>query len=204
MVDIATVEAALALGPMGERSDFDLLTGEASKRLRPGAPRPAAVLCGLVQRPAGVQVILTRRAAHLKQHAGQISFPGGKLDAADPSAEAAALREAEEEVGLDGAHLRLLGRLDDYLTGTAFRVAPFVAEIDPRWRPDPDPQEVAEVFETPLAFLMDPANRVQHFYEKDGLRRDYWAMPWGDYYIWGATAGMLKGLSDRIVALDSG
>lgn len=202
MVQIQTVEAALALGPLGERSDFDLLSPKMAAQFRAQEPRPAAVLCGLVERPIGVQVVLTRRAAHLAQHAGQISFPGGKLDPGDASAEAAALREAEEEIGLGGEHLRLLGRLDDYLTGTAFRIAPFVAEIDPDWRPVPDASEVAEVFETPLAFLMDPANRVQHSYEKDGLRRDYWAMPWGRYYIWGATAGMLKGLSDRLAALE--
>ena len=198
MVTISKVERALALAPLGERSDFDLNPGAPPD---PRPPRPAAVLCGLVERPGGVHVILTRRAGHLKDHAGQISFPGGKVDPADPSPQATALREAEEEIGLAPAHLRLMGQLDPYLTGTAYRVAPFVAQIDPRWAPTPDPGEVDEVFETPLAFLMDPANQARHSYLRNGIRREYWAMPWGDYYIWGATAGMLKGLADRLAAL---
>jgi 8-oxo-dGTP pyrophosphatase MutT (NUDIX family) len=146
-------------------------------------------------------VVLTRRAAHLNQHAGQVAFPGGKVDVRDPSPLAAALREAEEEISLIPAQVEVLGALDQYQTSTGFRITPFVGLIDPRWRPVPDPNEVEEVFEPPLDFLMDPANRLRHHHDRWGVRRHYYAVPWGDYYIWGATAGMLKGLSDRLAAL---
>jgi 8-oxo-dGTP pyrophosphatase MutT (NUDIX family) len=163
--------------------------------------RPAAVLCGLVERAGRLHVVLTRRAAHLNQHAGQVAFPGGKVDVRDPSPLAAALREAEEEISLIPAQVEVLGALDQYQTSTGFRITPFVGLIDPRWRPVPDPNEVEEVFEPPLDFLMDPANRLRHHHDRWGVRRHYYAVPWGDYYIWGATAGMLKGLSDRLAAL---
>jgi 8-oxo-dGTP pyrophosphatase MutT (NUDIX family) len=195
------IQTALAMPPLGERSDFDL-NPDVKAAMLPGVKqRPAAVLCGLVERSAGLNVVLTMRAAHLNQHAGQIAFPGGKLDRHDPSHEAAALREAEEEIGLAAPQVEIIGTLDQYQTSTGFRVTPFVGVIDPAWRPCPDPKEVEEVFETPLDFLMDPANRVRHRYERKGVRRYYYAMPWGDYYIWGATAGMLKGLSDRLEVL---
>ncbi|MEM7237781.1 MAG: CoA pyrophosphatase [Pseudomonadota bacterium] len=201
MVQLADIEAALALGPMGERSDFDLTPDARAHVLSGRSPRPAAVLCGLVARPSGLHVILTKRASHLHQHAGQISFPGGKVDQADPSHEFTALREAQEEVGLTARHVRILGPLDDYLTGTAFRVTPFVGLVDPHWTPRPDTNEVAEVFEAPMNFLMDPKNRVRHHYDAPTGRRFYYAMPWNDHYIWGATAGMLKGLSDRLAQI---
>ena len=198
---LAHIEAALALPPLGERSDFDL-NPEVKLAQLPGiGQRPAAVLCGLVEREAALKVVLTMRAAHLSQHAGQIAFPGGKVDARDPTPLAAALREAEEEIGLSAHQVRVLGTLDPYQTSTGFRVSPFVGLIDPAWHPVPDPDEVDEVFETPLDFLMDKANRARHRYRRDGVERYYYAMPWGDYYIWGATAGMLKGLSDRLAAL---
>ncbi len=198
---LAQIQAALALPPLGERSDFDL-DPDARAALMPGLmQRPAAVLCGLVERAGGLQVVLTRRAAHLNRHAGQIAFPGGKIDERDSSPLAAALREANEEVGLGADMVEIVGTLDPYLTSTGFRVTPFVGVIDPRWRPLPDPDEVEEVFEVPLDFLMDPANRVRHCHDRQGARRHYYAMPWGEYYIWGATAGMLKGLSDRLALL---
>ncbi|MEM8792741.1 MAG: CoA pyrophosphatase [Pseudomonadota bacterium] len=201
MLTFGKIEQALALEPLGERSDFDLVPEARLAALNGRAPRPAAVLCGLVERPAGIHVLLTKRASHLKQHAGQISFPGGKVDHGDGTAERTALREAEEEVGLRMPDVRLIGTLDDYLTSTAFRVKPFVGIVDPGWLPVPDRNEVAEVFEAPLDFLMDPVNRVRHHYDSPTGRRHYYAMPWGDYYIWGATAGMLKGLSDRLALL---
>lgn len=191
----AHIAAALAARPLGERSDHDLNPG-APRGVRP--PRPAAVLCGLVPRAEGLGVLLTRRAAHLRHHAGQISFPGGKLEPGDATPLDAALREAEEEIGLRPEAVRVLGALDPYLTRTEFRVHPFVGMIEPGWRPVLDPNEVDLVFEAPLDFLMDPANRVRSHYERDGLRRHFYAMPWQDHYIWGATAGMLKGLSDRL------
>ena len=195
------IRAALALPPLGERPDFDL-DPDARAALMPGLKqRPAAVLCGLVERAGGLHVVLTRRAAHLNQHAGQIAFPGGKVDEIDPSPLATALREANEEIGLGEDRVEIVGTLDPYLTSTGFRVTPFVGVIDPRWQPFPDPDEVEEVFEAPLDFLMDPANRVRHHHDRQGARRTYYAMPWGEYYIWGATAGMLKGLSDRLAVL---
>ncbi|MBY8976298.1 CoA pyrophosphatase [Rhodobacteraceae bacterium NNCM2] len=202
MITLDKIDAALALGPLGERSDFDLTPKAREHVLAGRVPRLAAVLCGLVERRDGLYVVLTKRAEHLKQHAGQISFPGGKIDEGDHSAEFAALREAEEEVGLTPADVRVMGTLDDYLTGTAFRVTPFVGMIDPYWTPTPDQNEVAEVFEVPLDYLMDPANRLRHHYDRDTGRRFFYAMQWGDYYIWGATAGMLKGLSDRLALLE--
>ena len=201
LLTLTHIQAALAMPPLGERSDFDLNPDVKAAQLPGVAQRPAAVLCGLVERAAGLQVVLTMRAAHLNQHAGQIAFPGGKVDKHDGSPMAAALREAEEEIGLGEDRVEIIGTLDQYQTSTGFRVTPFVGVIDPLWRPFPDADEVEEVFETPLDFLMDPANRVRHRYDRQGVRRYYYAMPWGDYYIWGATAGMLKGLSDRLAML---
>ncbi len=198
---LAHIRAALAMPPLGERSDFDLNPGVKAARMPGLKQRPAAVLCGLVERDGGLHVVLTRRAAHLNQHPGQIAFPGGKVDELDPSPLATALREASEEIGLGEDRVEIIGTLDHYQTSTGFRVTPFVGVIDPRWRALPDPDEVEEVFEAPLDFLMDPANRVRHHHDRRGTRRTYYAMPWGEYYIWGATAGMLKGLSDRLAVL---
>lgn len=193
------IAAALSGPPLGERSDYDLNPQDSS---RVAVARPAAVLCGLVPRAAGMGVLLTRRASHLRHHAGQICFPGGKLEARDTSPLDAALREAEEEVGLRADQVRVLGALDPYLTGTGFRVHPYVGVVDPDWDPVLDPNEVDLVFEAPLDFLMDPANRVRSHYDRDGRRRHFYAMPWEGHYIWGATAGMLKALSDRLATLE--
>ena len=199
-LSFSDIEAALALGPMQDRSDFDL-NPDARPELASGSrARPAAVLCGLVERHGGLNVVLTRRTANLPSHAGQISFPGGKVDPGDPSPKAAALREADEEIGLTPGEVEILGRLDTYRTRTGYRIIPFVGRIAPSWRPIPDPREVAEVFEAPLDFLMDRANQAMHHHEAAGAKRFYHAMPWGEYYIWGATAGMLKNLSDRLDA----
>lgn len=198
------IQAALALPPLGARSDFDLNPDVKAQQLGLHTQRPAAVLCAL--RPVGgaLHVVLTERAGHLKQHAGQVAFPGGKIDPGDASAEAAALREADEEIGLPSTSVRILGALDPYLTSTGFRVTPFVGEVTSDWQAIPDPSEVEKVFEPPLDFLLDPANRQRHHHDRNGYRRYYYAMPWGGHYIWGATAGMLKGLSDRIAALADG
>ena len=198
---IEHIRAALALDHLGVRSDFDLNPEHRARLLDIHEQRPAAVLCGIVPRAEGLTVVLTQRAAHLSKHAGQVAFPGGKIDEADASATAAALREADEEVGLSQSDARVIGRLDDYLTSTGYRVTPVVAEIDPQWQPRPDPGEVERVFEPPLEFLMNPANRRRHHHDRNGYRRHYYAMPWEGHYIWGATAGMLKGLSDRLEAL---
>lgn len=159
----------------------------------PKSPRPAAVLVGLVEHEDGFTVLLTRRTDHLNNHAGQVSFPGGRLETGE-TPEDAALRETFEEIGLVQSHVELIGRLDDYVTGTGFCVAPLVGFVRPPFDLSPDPFEVAEVFEVPLAFLLDPANH--QLCEKDvhGNPRRYFAIPYGRHHIWGATAGMLMNL----------
>jgi 8-oxo-dGTP pyrophosphatase MutT (NUDIX family) len=134
----------------------------------------------------------------LRDHAGQISFPGGRVEAADASPIETALRETEEEIGLSREHVEILGFLPEYRTGTGFCVTPVVALVAPPFTLCPDPFEVAEVFEAPLAFLLDPANHQQHEMHYRGALRRYYAMPYGDYFIWGATAGMIRSLSERL------
>jgi 8-oxo-dGTP pyrophosphatase MutT (NUDIX family) len=175
-------------------SDFDL-SGE-----RPSAPilKRAAVLVPLVSRDYGLGVILTRRASDLPTHAGQIAFPGGRCEESDSDVGATALREAHEEVGLDPAHVTLIGISDAYETVTRFAVTPVIGLVDPHASLSPDPREVDEIFEVPLAFLMDPANHVPQERVYDGITRRFYAMPYGDYYVWGATAGMLRALYLRV------
>jgi 8-oxo-dGTP pyrophosphatase MutT (NUDIX family) len=158
---------------------------------REGTPKPAAVLVPLVNRPEGLQVLLTERSANLADHPGQISFPGGRVDATDTSIDAAALRELMEEVGLPSTRVSVLGHLSDYETVTGYRVTPVVGWIEPPFSLTLDPVEVADAFEVPLAFLMDPANQQRHFRMLGALRRDFWAIPYGERFIWGATAAML-------------
>lgn len=154
-------------------------------------PIPAAVLVPVVNQPTGLTLMFTQRTLHLHDHAGQISFPGGRVDEGDASREATALREAEEETGLDRSRIEILGRLPDYDIMTGFRVTPVVGWIEPPVELRPDPFEVEKVFEVPLEFFLDPANHQEHSREVNGLVRHYYAMPYQDYYIWGATAGML-------------
>jgi 8-oxo-dGTP pyrophosphatase MutT (NUDIX family) len=161
--------------------------------------RPAAVLVPVVNRPEGATVLLTTRAAALRDHSGQIAFPGGKIDEADASPVETALREAEEEIGLSRAHVTPLGFLDAYLTGTGYRIVPVVAAVDPGFVLAINRGEVDEVFETPLGFLMDPSNHQRHGREWKGIYRSYYAMPYGGRYIWGATAGILRNLHDRLL-----
>ncbi len=158
-------------------------------------PRPAAVLVPILPRRDGPTVLLTRRTDHLHDHAGQISFPGGRIDPGDASPEAAALREAREEVGLDPGAVDLLGRLDQYRTITGYSVTPIVGLVAPEARFTPDPFEVADIFEVPLAFILDPRNHQRHFRETPMGRRYFYVLPYQDRYIWGATAGMLVNFS---------
>ncbi|MGB0682053.1 MAG: CoA pyrophosphatase [Magnetovibrionaceae bacterium] len=156
--------------------------------------RGAAVLVPIVDRSSGLTVLFTRRTDHLHHHAGQISFPGGRVEDADRSAIDTALRETEEECGLDRERIEILGQLDDYVTRTGFRVTPVVGLVATPFDLSPDSFEVAEVFEVPLAFLLDPANHQRAHRLVAGEKRYFHAMPYQDYYIWGATAGMLKSL----------
>lgn len=156
----------------------------------------AAVLVPLIARDVGLQVLLTRRTAHLSDHAGQIAFPGGRIEAWDASPESAALREAEEEVGLDPEAVEIVGQLDAYLTRTGYHVTPVVGLLQPPSQLRADAFEVAELFEVPLAFFLDPKAKQIHSRKDRDRERFYYAFPYDDYYIWGATAGMLVNLVD--------
>lgn len=156
--------------------------------------KAAAVLVPLVLRPEGMTVLLTQRTDHLRDHAGQVSFPGGRYEAADGNLVTTALREAEEEVGLILAQIEVIGTLPDYDTGTGFVVSPVVGLVTPPFDLKLDTFEVADVFEPPLAFLMNPSNHQRHRYESPQKKRQFWAMPWQGHYIWGATAGMIVSL----------
>jgi 8-oxo-dGTP pyrophosphatase MutT (NUDIX family) len=159
--------------------------------------RPAAVLIPIVDHPEPT-VLLTQRSPHLADHAGQIAFPGGKIDATDASPRDAALREAEEEVGLDRAFVDPLGYLGVYGTSFGFRILPTVARVRPGFSLRINRSEVDDAFEVPLAFLMNPSNHQLHAREFRGVERTYYAMPFAERYIWGATAGILRVLYERI------
>lgn len=160
------------------------------------APMPAAVLLPIVVRSHGPTLLLTQRTAHLTDHGGQISLPGGRVEAEDVSAIETALRETEEEVGLHRRHVEVLGILPDYFTGTGYRVTPVVSIVQPPFDLRADPFEVAEIFEVPMAFLMDGMNHQRRTAEfPNGIgRRTFYAMPYERFFIWGATAGMLRNL----------
>ncbi|OYQ36012.1 CoA pyrophosphatase [Niveispirillum lacus] len=178
--------------PAGRRGDLD---GNPGLEIAPTL-RDAAVLVPLIDREGGPTLLLTQRTAHLAAHAGQVSFPGGGVEPHDDDAIATALRETEEEIGLSRQHIDVLGRLDTYITRTGFRVVPVVARVRPPFTLIPDPNEVDAVFEVPLSFILNPASRVREAREFMGAQRYFWAFPFGDRYIWGATAGMLVNLCD--------
>ncbi len=183
--------AQIDIARLNDRGDHDLNPGMA-----PEPPfRSAAVLVPLVERADGITVLLTRRSEHLADHPGQVSFPGGRIEPDDPHPEAAALREAREEVGLAPDRVEVIGRLATYRTRTGFEITPVVGLVTPPFEIAPDSTEVAEVFEVPLAFLLDPANAQRRSREWRGMERFFWVFPYSGYYIWGATAGMLVNLA---------
>ena len=178
------------------RGDHDLNPASAPDRSLTFTP--AAVLVPIVMRKDGWTVLLTRRATHLSRHAGQISFPGGRSDPEDRDAVATALRESQEEISLDPSLVEVVGALTPYITVTQYSVTPIVGLVRPAFDLQAEEGEVSEIFEVPLAFLLDHANRKQHSGFHNGVERFWYAIPFGDYYIWGATAGMIKDLSDRV------
>jgi 8-oxo-dGTP pyrophosphatase MutT (NUDIX family) len=179
------------------RSNYDLNPG-----IRPHETRqlaPAAVLVPIVAR-AEPSVLFTRRTPHLSRHAGQVSFPGGRLHAGDSSLVTTALRETEEETGIAPRFVSIAGFLDCYETGTGFAILPVVGLLREDFALSPDPNEVEEAFEAPLAFLLDPANRKRRSMEWQGRQREFYAFNYGPHYIWGATAGILVNFADRLMA----
>jgi 8-oxo-dGTP pyrophosphatase MutT (NUDIX family) len=175
------------------RGDHDLNPGWTQPS---AALRPAAVLVPLVDRTDGMRVLLTQRTAHLAAHAGQIAFPGGRIEPEDADPTAAALRETEEEIGLTRDRVAIIGRLDTYVTGTGFEVTPAVGLVAPPFVLTLDPFEVAEAFEVPLSFVLDRSNHRTVTRTYEGRTRTFYVLPFENRYIWGATAGMLVNLAE--------
>ncbi|MEE2689472.1 MAG: CoA pyrophosphatase [Pseudomonadota bacterium] len=179
----------------GSRGDHDLNT---NMTVPERDLTSAAVLVPIVDHPDGLTVLLTQRTNHLRDHAGQVSFPGGRIEPDDADHEAAALRETHEEIGLAAHQIDLVGRLDRYVTRTGYEVVPVVGFVNPPLDVKPDPFEVADIFEVPLQFLANPDNHQRHSRYYNGTRREFYAMPYNGYYIWGATAGMIVNLSEAL------
>jgi 8-oxo-dGTP pyrophosphatase MutT (NUDIX family) len=190
----------LAAAPQSFARSDDDLNPDANMIPYDREPMEAAVLVPVVAREPEATVLMIRRTDTMRNHSGQIAFPGGRLEASDEGPVDAALREAEEETGLARALVAPQGFLDGYLTRTSYQVVPVVAVIEPRFSLQPDPSEVADIFEVPLRFLMMPENHLRHSRDWEGKSRSFYAMPFGDRYIWGATAGMIKNLYDRMYA----
>lgn len=178
--------------------------GRQTGRCEPAVPKlqaaaiHAAVLTPLVVRESGLTVLFTQRTAHLRDHAGQVSFPGGRIEACDGDAIAAALRESREEIGLDPGQVEILGLLPEHFTVTGFRITPVVGLVFPPLDLKLDDFEVAEVFEVPLEFLLDGANYRRESVATAGRKRNFWVVPWREYFIWGATAAILVSLREAL------
>jgi 8-oxo-dGTP pyrophosphatase MutT (NUDIX family) len=183
--------------PARARGDHDL--DPHPRRDATKALTPASVLVPLIIRETGLTVLLTERTQHLTDHAGQISFPGGRREPGDADAVETALRETEEEIGLPRARVQVIGGLDTYVTGTGYSITPIVGLISPPFPLRPDPFEVADVFEVPLGFIADPAHHHRQSRVFEGRTRHYWVIPYEQRHIWGATAGMLVNLARLLV-----
>lgn len=186
-------------GPLSNPGGDHALNGDDALPFDEAKARPAAVLIPLVRRPDPT-VLLTQRPSAMRSHAGQVAFPGGKIDPEDGTPLNAALRETEEEVGLARRYITPLGYLDPYLTGSGFRIIPVVAVVDPGFHLTLNPDEVESAFEVPLAFLMNPVNHEMRSGEWQGKLRRYYAMPYGERFIWGATAGILHNMYRKFYA----
>lgn len=162
--------------------------------------RPAAVLVPVVDRPGGATMLLTKRTETLKSHPGQVAFPGGRVDPEDASIEAAAMREADEEIGLKAEFIEVVGRLSDYYSGSGFKITPVLSVVRPGFVLTINPDEVEEAFEVPLAFLMDAANHQTDSRIWGDIKRSFYTMPYGEKYIWGVTAGIIRAVHDRLYA----
>jgi 8-oxo-dGTP pyrophosphatase MutT (NUDIX family) len=186
-IDVGWLRRHFAVSPVSVEAVY----GDQDARPDPSFLKSAAVLLPIVARPDELTVLFTRRTEHLRAHSGQISFPGGRIEEGDASEQAAALRETHEEIGIAASSIEVVGRLADYHTRTGFRVTPVVGLVAVPFTLRVDAHEVDEVFEVPLSFLLDPANHQKHNREFQGRQVQYYAIPYHDYYIWGATAGML-------------
>lgn len=187
------IRAALSPIQIVAQSKSDLSSTKAERVI------PAAVLLPILRYADDVTMLMTRRSPNLSSHAGQISFPGGRIDAQDANASAAALREAWEEIGLPPSHVHIQGYLSPCLTNTGYGITPVVADIETDFQRQPSQGEVVEIFEVPLAYLMDPSNHRQHRWQRaDGTVRNFYSIAWGSYFIWGATATMLRDLYRRL------
>jgi len=199
----ARASARLARDLPASAHDLSVIPAGGDHRLNAHAPPPrpasrlAAVLVPIVDRPAGASVLLTLRASHLRQHSGQIAFPGGSVDPGETPLQAA-LREGREEIGLDPALVEPIGWLEPYQTGTGFRILPLVAILDPAFTLNINASEVEDAFEAPLSFLMTPDNHQRQSREWQGIMRSFYAMPYEGRNIWGATAGILRALYERL------
>ncbi len=199
-LDLAEIRRRLAAAPRSLAASA--LAGDLGAAAERAALIPASVLVPIVARRESLTVLFTRRTAHLRAHSGQISFPGGRVEPQDSGPAATALRETQEEIGLAPDRIELIGTLSEYHTRTGYRITPIVGVVAPPFSLQADAQEVDAVFEVPLSFLLDPRNHQRHEREFEGRMVSYFAMPYGEHYIWGATAAMLVNFYRQLIAAD--